>query len=69
MSNAPTNQGSSAEPGGSAPRERWVFVSPEQGFGGTANDEISLRDLWEILWRGKWIIVAVTAVFVVASVA
>jgi len=40
---------------------------PEQGFVGTA-DEISLRELWGILWRGKWIIIAVTAAFAVASV-
>jgi uncharacterized protein involved in exopolysaccharide biosynthesis len=48
--------------------ERLVYVMPEQGFGGTAGDEISLRDLWDILWRGKWIIIAVTAAFAVASV-
>lgn len=49
--------------------ERLVYVMPEQGFGGTAEDEISLRELWDILWRGKWIIIAVTALFSVASVA
>ena len=49
--------------------ERLVYVMAEQGFGGTAGDEISLRELWDILWRGKWIIVAVTAVFAAASVA
>jgi len=47
--------------------ERLVYVMPEQGFVGTA-DEISLRELWGILWRGKWIIIAVTAAFAVASV-
>lgn len=30
--------------------------------------EISLRDLWEILWGGKWLAIAVTAVFAVGSV-
>lgn len=33
-----------------------------------ADDEIDLRELWNIIWRGKWIIIAVTAVFAVASV-
>jgi uncharacterized protein involved in exopolysaccharide biosynthesis len=46
-----------------------VYVMPEQGFGGTANDEINLRELWDGLWRGKWIIIAVTTVFAVGSVA
>lgn len=30
--------------------------------------EIDLRDLFTILWKGKWIIIAVTALFAVASV-
>ena len=48
--------------------ERLVYVMPEQGFGGTADGEISMRELWGILWRGKWIIIAVTAVFAIGSV-
>ena len=43
---------------------------PEQAFGAASDDdEIDLRELWDILWRGKWLIMAVTAVFAVASVA
>jgi uncharacterized protein involved in exopolysaccharide biosynthesis len=33
-----------------------------------ADDEIDLRELFAVIWRGKWIIIAVTAVFAVASV-
>tara|TARA_R110002060_G_scaffold4144_1_gene6580 strand:- start:118 stop:1104 length:987 start_codon:yes stop_codon:yes gene_type:complete len=32
------------------------------------DDEIDLRDLWNVIWRGKWIIIAITAIFAVASV-
>jgi uncharacterized protein involved in exopolysaccharide biosynthesis len=34
----------------------------------TFTDEIDLRELFFTLWNGKWIIIAVTAVFAVASV-
>ncbi|RAJ93641.1 Wzz/FepE/Etk N-terminal domain-containing protein [Aliidiomarina maris] len=33
-----------------------------------ADDEIDLRELFSILWKGKWIIIAVTFVFAVGSV-
>jgi uncharacterized protein involved in exopolysaccharide biosynthesis len=68
MSNSPTNREPGVERSGPGSGERLVYVMPEQGFGGTTDDEISLRELWDILWRGKWIIIAVTAVFSVASV-
>jgi uncharacterized protein involved in exopolysaccharide biosynthesis len=32
-------------------------------------DEIDLRELWNVIWEGKWIIVGVTFVFALASVA
>jgi len=31
-------------------------------------DEIDLRELWDVIWKGKWTIVAVTFFFAVASV-
>lgn len=34
----------------------------------SSNDEIDLRELWNAIWNGKWIIIAVTFVFAVASV-
>jgi len=50
------------------PAKRRVYVLPEEVFASAAHDEISLRDLWHILWRGKSIIVAVTTVFFMFSV-
>lgn len=34
----------------------------------SADDEIDLRELWNVIWQGKWIIIATTFVFAVASV-
>ncbi|ADN75279.1 lipopolysaccharide biosynthesis protein [Ferrimonas balearica DSM 9799] len=33
------------------------------------NDEIELRELFSAIWAGKWLVIAITSVFVVASVA
>lgn len=33
-----------------------------------ADDEIDLRELFTAIWQGKWIIIAITALFAVASV-
>ena len=33
-----------------------------------ADDEIDLRELWNVIWQGKWKIIAITFVFAVASV-
>ncbi|KKK82615.1 hypothetical protein LCGC14_2801630, partial [marine sediment metagenome] len=33
-----------------------------------ANDEIDLRELFTAIWQGKWIIIAITTLFAVASV-
>jgi uncharacterized protein involved in exopolysaccharide biosynthesis len=68
MSNLPTNKGSGVEQGEPGSGERLVYLIPGEGFGGAPHDEISLRQLWDILWRGKWIITAVTALFAVGSV-
>lgn len=34
----------------------------------TREDEIDLRELFSVIWQGKWIITAITAVFAVGSV-
>jgi len=34
-----------------------------------AEDEIDLAELWRAIWAGKWLIIAVTSIFTVASVA
>ncbi|NMH65590.1 Wzz/FepE/Etk N-terminal domain-containing protein [Shewanella salipaludis] len=33
-----------------------------------ADDEIDLRELFSVIWQGKWFIIAITAVFTVGSV-
>lgn len=33
-----------------------------------AYDEIDLRELFSVIWRGKWVIIAITTLFAVASV-
>ncbi|MGI2049094.1 Wzz/FepE/Etk N-terminal domain-containing protein [Shewanella oncorhynchi] len=34
----------------------------------TSDDEIDLRELFSVLWQGKWLIVAITAVFAIGAV-
>ncbi|MFM2621546.1 Wzz/FepE/Etk N-terminal domain-containing protein [Vibrio owensii] len=33
-----------------------------------ADDEIDLRELFKALWKGKWLIIAITSIFAIASV-
>ena len=33
------------------------------------DDEIDLAELWRAIWQGKWLIIAITTVFAIASVA
>lgn len=43
--------------------QQHVVSSPQ-----AADDEIDLRELFAVIWRGKWIIIATTFVFAVVSV-
>ncbi len=47
---------------------RYVMVSPEQHQISNTDNEIDLKELWDVIWRGKWIIVLTTILFAVASV-
>ncbi|MCC5888301.1 MAG: hypothetical protein JJT88_17850 [Gammaproteobacteria bacterium] len=47
--------------------ERLVYVVPREALGREA-DEISLLDLWNILWDGKWLGIAITGVVTIAAV-
>lgn len=67
MSDSPTDRSSQRQPPREEPGDRLVYVMPEHAFDGPS-DEINLRDLWDVLWRGKWIIIAITAVFAAGSV-
>jgi len=47
---------------------QYVAISPDMFQAQNSDDEIDLRELWNVMWRGKWIIIAATAIFAVASV-
>ena len=34
----------------------------------TMDDEIDLLELWQVIWSGKWLIIAITTIFAVGSV-
>jgi uncharacterized protein involved in exopolysaccharide biosynthesis len=38
------------------------------GQKGSHDDEIDLAELWRAIWAGKWIIIAITSLFAIASV-
>lgn len=48
--------------------QRFAYIVPEHVHGRPAGDEVGLRELWNITWRGKWVIIAVTLLFAAASV-
>ncbi len=43
-------------------------VSDSRFLSSASGDEIDLREIWDIIWNGKWIIIITTFVFAVASV-
>lgn len=47
-----------------------LSLSPQLSFDSTSRrgDEIDLREIWNILWKGKWWIVGITALFAVGTV-
>jgi uncharacterized protein involved in exopolysaccharide biosynthesis len=47
---------------------RYIAISPDAFQSQNSDDEIDLRELWQAIWAGKWIIIAVTALFAIASV-
>lgn len=68
MSNSMMGKESQVKPVGDVEVERLVYVLPEHSSSGAMDGEVNLRKLWNILWRGKWIIIAVTVVFALGSV-
>jgi uncharacterized protein involved in exopolysaccharide biosynthesis len=48
---------------------QYVAISPDMlQAQNNPDDEIDLRELWNAIWSGKWIIISVTAIFAIASV-
>ena len=58
-----------AGPGADSHSERVVYVMPDPAMSSEADDEISLGDLWRIIWQGKWVVASITLIFAVGSVA
>ena len=51
------------------PAEGLVYVSPGPVFSGVSDDKISLRQIWQILWRGKRTVIAATTILALGSIA
>jgi uncharacterized protein involved in exopolysaccharide biosynthesis len=48
---------------------QYVAISPDMlQVQNTSDDEIDLRELWNAIWSGKWIIIATSFVFAVVSI-
>jgi uncharacterized protein involved in exopolysaccharide biosynthesis len=48
---------------------QYVAISPDMlQAQNNPDDEIDLRELWNAIWSGKWIIIVMTAAFAIASV-
>jgi uncharacterized protein involved in exopolysaccharide biosynthesis len=45
-----------------------IYVMPAGALRDSDHDDIQLLELWRIVWHGKWLIVAITAVFAALSV-
>jgi uncharacterized protein involved in exopolysaccharide biosynthesis len=69
MSNSPTGKDSQLDRATQTSGERVVYVLQEQARVGAGNQDISLRDLWGVVWRGKWAVFATTVIFAAGAVA
>ena len=49
--------------------ERVVYVMPEDAAWQSSNDTIDIAHLWNTVWQSKWLIIAVSATFTVATIA
>ena len=48
---------------------QYVAISPDMlNTQHNIDDEIDLREIWGVIWRGKWVIIAVTTIFAIAAV-
>ncbi len=58
----PSDTRSTLQPG---EQDRLVYVVPQDAY--SSDDEISLLELWNILWEGKWIGIAITLLCAVTA--
>ncbi|MCS6126363.1 LPS O-antigen length regulator [Shewanella baltica] len=45
-----------------------IYKTDAQFPQNTSDDEIDLRELFAVIWRGKWLIIAITAIFTIGAV-
>lgn len=48
--------------------DRLIYVLPDSSMSAGTGDEVDIFDLWNIIWADKWLIAAIVAAFVTASV-
>ena len=49
--------------------DKLVYVMPDQAVSSNAKNQVTIKELWNIVWEGKWLIVAITTAFAVISIA
>lgn len=68
MEDSKTDKGPNSGRAGRGLDQRLVYVMPERSLTGSADDEVNLRDVWDILWGGKWIVIALTTLFLFGAI-
>lgn len=51
------------------PGERLVYVLPPSGSGSSTYREVTLHDLWQAIWHGRWLVWSVTGLFTLSALA
>ena len=68
MEGQPAGAGEGQEAAGASAAQQIVYVMPQDAVPSHSDDAIDLIVLWRTIWNGKWIVVAITAVFALAAV-
>lgn len=68
MSDSPFDKETQRRDTESVSGDRLVYVMPEQPYGIALDGGISFSELWRIIWLKKYLIIAVTVFFALASV-
>ena len=68
MEGQPAGAGEGQEAAGASAAQQIVYVMPQDAVPSHSDDAIDLIVLWRTIWNGRWIVVAITAVFALAAV-
>jgi uncharacterized protein involved in exopolysaccharide biosynthesis len=69
MKDESSRSGASGDSVDEAARERVIYVVQQDAQGAYSEPGIDLVDLWRTIWRGKWLIMGITALFAIVSIA